>query len=224
MERLVHWQKLKKSDLINVENPFFAVGYVRNDIFGRREIPGVVELLEQAGVPSYRAPTGDEAYQALKRVEEGEWLLLKREITGPFDQNSLWVRRLCWDLGSTYCKDTSGLTGEGAGKWKTVSIASKKLWSAVAMVGNATVAAAEERPMLTAQKDYANIARVVTQRWVPLRADQSSFARSSAIHRYGKTREITQFQVEADDTWPQSGKSWHWRPVVADEVYEFKEG
>ncbi len=33
-----------------------------------------------------------------------------------------------------------------------------------------------------------------------------------------------QYYVEAEDHWDISGASWHWRPVLANEIYEFKEG
>lgn len=36
-------------------------------------------------------------------------------------------------------------------------------------------------------------------------------------------RRTTQYFVEASDEWA-IGQSWHWRPVVANEVYEFREG
>jgi hypothetical protein len=32
------------------------------------------------------------------------------------------------------------------------------------------------------------------------------------------------FSVQADDAWAITGESWHWRPVVPDEEYEYRIG
>lgn len=70
----------------------------------------------------------------------------------------------------------------------------------------------------------ALLERLVSQRWVPLGEKERSFARLSAIHRYGDVRRITQNYVQADDAWAITGESWHWRPVVPDEEYEYRRG
>jgi len=48
-------------------------------------------------------------------------------------------------------------------------------------------------------------------------------AASSAVHRYGEERRITKTFQEGDDAWAVGGKSWHWTPVTADQIFEKKE-
>jgi len=47
---------------------------------------------------------------------------------------------------------------------------------------------------------------------------------ASAVNQYGTEPKTQQHYVKADDHWDISGASWHWRPVLANEVYEFKKG
>ncbi|MCY1459378.1 hypothetical protein D9M71_768460 [compost metagenome] len=96
--------------------------------------------------------------------------------------------------------------------------------SGTAFIANFLASRGDEgRVFLSAGKDYANTTRTVTQEWVPLESEERDFAPSSAIHKYGVVRKTTQIYVEADDHWDVTGASWHWRPVIANEVYEFKE-
>jgi len=99
-----------------------------------------------------------------------------------------------------------------------------KLASSAAFVANFLTSRGDEgRVFLSSGKDFANTTRTVTQEWVPLDEDEQDFSPSSAIHRYGMERKVTQIYVEADDAWDVSGASWHWRPIIANEEYELKD-
>ncbi len=53
MEKLTRWTDVRKKDLCKVENPFFAVSIVRDNLKSRgyvREIFGVTELLKECGL------------------------------------------------------------------------------------------------------------------------------------------------------------------------------
>ncbi|MEJ5112077.1 hypothetical protein [Erwinia billingiae] len=53
-----------------------------------------------------------------------------------------------------------------------------------------------------------NTKRDKIQQWKPLPADATEeMAASSAVHRYGKERRITQTFQEGDDAWAVGGKS-----------------
>lgn len=97
--------------------------------------------------------------------------------------------------------------------------------NALAFTANRLTSSGDEgRLWLSEGKDYANTTRVVIQQWVPLDEHDKGVASSSVSHNYGKSREIPQIYVETDDNWQISGKSWHWVPVMASEVYEYKDG
>ena len=225
MERLAIWRKVRAEELVNVEDPFFAVSQVRDNMLGRRDLSGIKEFMEANGLLSHRAPTADAMRAALKRVEEGEWLLVKDKPISSVDVKRYGYVRMCMEEGKAQCLDAPGISGQGPGKWRTISISAKKGVSALALAGNLLASLADEgRVFLSDGKDFANTVRVIAQRWVPLGGDELSFARSSAVHQYGEVREILQHYVEFDDQWDITGRSWHWRPVVANEVYEFKEG
>lgn len=42
----------------------------------------------------------------------------------------------------------------------------------------------------------------------------------SAIYRYGEKKITTQTFLKSDDAWAIAGTSWHWVPVIADNVFE----
>lgn len=225
MERIAIWKDVKPEELVRVENPCFAVSCVRYNLLERRDLRGLKDLMTVCGVATYRSPTEDGMRAVLKRVEEGEWLLVKDQTSHPIDVSRYWYARACRLHGTLPCLDEPVFSGQGPGKWKTISISANKRASGLAFTANFFASLADDgRAFLSAGKDYANTVRVVTQRWVPLDGNELSFARSSAIHQYGKLRTITQSFVEFDDQWDVSGRSWHWRPVVANEVHEFKEG
>lgn len=106
-----------------------------------------------------------------------------------------------------------------------ISYVQSDLWTGVALAANFVTSRGDEGRFFASDgKDYANTRRVVSQRWMPLGENERSFARLSAIHRYGDVRRITQNYVQADDPWAITGESWHWRPVVPDEEYEYRRG
>ncbi|MCC4105652.1 hypothetical protein LL318_07275 [Serratia ureilytica] len=72
-------------------------------------------------------------------------------------------------------------------------------------------------------KDYMNTTRDKIQQWKPLLEGAAPWLKeNSAIHIYGETRKIKQRYLEGDDAWAIGGKSWHWQPGTADEVFETK--
>lgn len=80
------------------------------------------------------------------------------------------------------------------------------------------------RAFFSEGKDLMHTKRDKIQEWRTLPADTyEDVINNSAIHRYGEQRTITQTFLEGDDAWSVSGASWHWMPVVADDVNEKKE-
>ncbi|MCM8911333.1 hypothetical protein LJD21_04000 [Pseudomonas inefficax] len=126
------------------------------------------------------------------------------------------------DYGDFLINTVSAMSGPG--KWKITSIRVNKPASSAAFVANFLTSRGDEgRVFLSSGKDFANTTRTVTQEWVPLDEEEQYFSPSSAIHRYGMERKVTQVYVEADDAWDVSGTSWHWRPIIANEEYELKD-
>ncbi|AKA22526.1 hypothetical protein PCL1606_10710 [Pseudomonas chlororaphis] len=80
----------------------------------------------------------------------------------------------------------------------------------------------EGRMFLGEGKDFMNTSRTLIQEWVPLAEDECLLSSQSSVHRYGELRHIKQRFIEGTDHWPVSGSSWHWQPVTADVVYEYK--
>jgi hypothetical protein len=161
----------------------------------------------------------------LRPVERGEWLLLKDKPFRPIDPERYSGSRFCKSKVELQQFAASSVCGEGAGKWKIVNIELNKVASGAAFLANFLTSRGDEgRVFLSSGKDFANTTRTVTQRWVPLSEGEREFSRSSAVHQYGTERKTQQHYVEADDHWDISGASWHWRPVLANEVYEFKKG
>ena len=225
MERICHWRDVRKEDLCNVEDPFFALSIVEKSTQGDRALPGIRELMKACHLPQGRCPSRQGILRVCYLIERAEWLLLRDRVVSPIDITQYhalsWFRpRLDGLMGDEF----SGPV-EGVGKWKTFSIDVDLLRSGVAFAANFITSRGDEGRLFASEgKDYGNTRRVVSQRWVPLEHRERNFANLSAVHRYGEIREIAQNYVEADDHWAISGTSWHWRPVVSDEEYEFGEG
>lgn len=80
------------------------------------------------------------------------------------------------------------------------------------------------RAFFTEGKDFMHTKRDKIQEWNPLPSDtDENTINNSEVHRYGEQRRITQTFLEGDDAWQVSGTSWHWMPVVADELYETRD-
>ena len=189
-----------------------------------REMYGMTALLRACGLYGSVSLTGVQVDQALKSVRSGEWMLVKDRPFKPIDLKENWYARMCAARsGSHFLLDvTSSVSGPG--KWKITSIRIDRLFSGVAFAANFLVSRGDEgRAFLNSGKDYANTTRTVTQEWVPLDAEERYLAPSSAIHRYGAENKVRQIYIEADDAWDVSGASWHWRPVIANEEYEFND-
>lgn len=168
--------------------------------------------------------TSDQIDIALRLVTSGEWMLIRDRPFKPINLKENWYARSCRDrIDDDFLINTlSALSGPG--KWKITSMRVNKFSSSAAFLANYLTSRGDEgRVFLTSGKDIANTTRTVTQEWVPLDNKERNFSSSSAIHRYGMERKITQIYVEADDAWDVSGSSWHWRPAIANEEYEFKD-
>lgn len=228
MERLVRWDNVSNEELRKAENPFFATTIVRRHLQSRgyiQDLAGLADLLRSCSLYRSRALTGDEIEIVLRAVESGEWLLLKKKPFSPVEPAKLWYSKSCKSKTESESLGFGGFCTSGPGKWKTVTIKINKVASGVAFLANNLTSRWDEgRVFLSSGSDFANTSRTVTQRWVPFSLETREFAGSSAVHRYGTVREITQYYVRGDDPWDISGMAWHWRPVVANEVYEFKEG
>lgn len=114
---------------------------------------------------------------------------------------------------------------EGPGQWVTVEHDYHGLKNAAIMSINRLTSIGDSgRAFFSEGKDFMHTKRDKIQEWSPLpsNADENTI-NNSAIHRYGEQRRITQTFLEGDDAWQVSGTSWHWMPVVADEIYETKD-
>ncbi|PVZ43205.1 hypothetical protein [Pseudomonas sp. CC120222-01a] len=226
MKDLVRWSKVKKEQLCRVEDPFFSTSIIREYLKSMRyvqKIHGVSDLLRECGLYDPLNLDSIQIDRVLSRVASGEWMLIRNEAFKPIDLEGNWYAKMCSNRFDTDRLLNTISTTMGPGKWKIVDIRVNKFASSAAFVANFLASRGDEgRIFLSSGKDFANTTRTVTQRWVPLGNEERDFTSSSAIHRYGEEHKITQIYVEADDAWDISGSSWHWRPVVADEEYEFK--
>jgi len=227
MDKLTRWTNVTKDELCKVEDPFFSVSIVRSILMSRgyvSEIKGIDDLLRACGVYGSVRLTSNAIDRVLRPVASGEWMLIKNEPFKPIDIEKCWcarVRSQCVD--DTYLLNTASAIS-GPGKWRTVAVQINKFSSGAAFFANFLTSRGDEgRVFLSSGKDFANTTRTVSQKWVPLDTEDRGFAKASVIHRYGLEREVTQIYVEADDAWDVSGSSWHWRPVVANDEYEFKD-
>ncbi|NIF25434.1 hypothetical protein F3J44_03455 [Pantoea sp. Tr-811] len=227
MEKLARWKNIRKEELCKVEDPFFSVSIVRDNLKSRRyvqELCGVTDLLRECGLYSSVSLTGDQIERALRPVASGEWMLIKDQPFKPIDLDKWWYAKICNSRGDGEYLINTLSTVLGPGKWKIDDVRVNKVASSAAFFANFLTSRGDEgRVFLSSGKDFANTTRTVTQKWVPLGSEELDFASSSAIHRYGLEREVTQIYVEADDDWDVSGTSWHSRPVIANEEYEFKD-
>jgi type VI secretion system secreted protein VgrG len=114
---------------------------------------------------------------------------------------------------------------EGPGHWVTVEHDYHGLKNAAIMSINRLTSMGDSgRAFFTEGKDFMHTKRDKIQEWNPLPSDaDENTINNSAVHRYGEQRRITQTFLEGDDAWQVSGTSWHWMPVVADELYETKD-
>ena len=111
---------------------------------------------------------------------------------------------------------------EGPGHWVTVDHDYHGLKNTAIMSINRLTSMGDEGRVFGSEgKDYMNTKRDKIQEWQPLPSDATDeIEQQSAVHRYGEQRKITQTFLEGDDAWAVTGQSWHWQPVIADDVYE----
>lgn len=114
---------------------------------------------------------------------------------------------------------------EGTGHWVTVDHDYHGLKNAGIMSINRLTSMGDSgRAFFSEGKDFMHTKRDKIQEWRPLPSDaDENTINNSAIHLYGEQRRITQTFLEGEDAWQVSGTSWHWMPVVADEIYEEKD-
>lgn len=117
------------------------------------------------------------------------------------------------------------LPAEGPGFWITLDHDYHGLKNTAIMAINRLTSMGDEGRVFGSDgKDYMNTKRDKIQEWRSLPSNATEeITNTSAIHRYGAQRKITQTFLEGDDGWAVGGKSWHWMPVVADDVYEKKD-
>ncbi|WP_260863991.1 type VI secretion system Vgr family protein [Citrobacter sp. Marseille-Q6884] len=111
---------------------------------------------------------------------------------------------------------------EGPGHWVTVDHDYHGLKNTAIMAINRLTSMGDEGRVFGSEgKDYMNTKRDKIQEWQPLPSDATDeIAQQSAVRRYGEQRKVTQTFLEGDDAWAVTGQSWHWQPVIADDVYE----
>ncbi len=117
------------------------------------------------------------------------------------------------------------LPAEGPGFWITLDHDYQGVKNTAIMAINRLTSMGDEGRVFGSDgKDYMNTKRDKIQEWRSLPSNATEeITNTSAIHRYGAQRKITQTFLEGDDGWAVGGKSWHWMPVVADDVYEKKD-
>lgn len=225
MDRICEWRDVWKEDLERVEDPFFACSVVQRALLENTTLRGLCDFRKACDFPLGRPLLQDDIWRALKLVEDGRWLLIREQPFSPIDVSRYPRLRWAESKLDLLLSESKYPEVDGPGKWKTFSIDTDLLWSGVALAANFLTSRGDEGRLFSSEgKDYANTRRLVSQRWVPLGEKERSFARLSAIHRYGDVRRITQNYVQADDAWAITGESWHWRPVVPDEEYEYRRG
>jgi type VI secretion system secreted protein VgrG len=113
---------------------------------------------------------------------------------------------------------------EGPGQWITVEHDYHGLKNTAIMAINRLTSMGDEGRLFGSEgKDFMNTKRDKIQEWHPLPSDAPEFVmEKSASHRYGEKRKITQTFLEGDDSWATGGKSWHWQPIIADDILEEK--
>ncbi|QVM96329.1 hypothetical protein JYG36_25060 [Pseudomonas sp. SORT22] len=229
MEEIIPSSRIEQYNLFNIESPLFAALTIEAALSRRYQIPGLDGLLAQCGLSMLHCLKPEDHVRILSRVKRGEWLLVTSRPFQPLSGIPMCTvadpagpRSL---LGFFSSEQELRMIKKGPGKWRTISIDLEGARSIVAFLANRITSMGDEgRPFLTEGKDYANTMRTVTQQWVPLEQHDQSFAPRLIVRSYGEIRKIKQIYVEGEDHWQVVGKSWHWRPVVADTVYEYKDG
>ncbi|MFK3773875.1 hypothetical protein [Pseudomonas sp. NPDC089406] len=236
--RLIPCRDVARYPYYLFETPFFALSHVERALVNPFWLPGLIDLIRDCGFYTNQCLEPMPKKIILSRVEKEDWLLACADPFVPFKPANYDFWSGAWYRGYESSNESVGRQVErvalkvepavsatsGPGKWKITSIRVNRLASSAAFVANFLVSRGEEgRAFLSSKKDYANTTRTVTQAWVPLGKNELNFAPSSANHKYGQERIVTQIFVEADDAWDVSGSSWHWRPVIKNEEYEFND-
>lgn len=224
MEKLVAWQEVDPADREQVESPFFAKIRVDEALRHDRPVEGL-RALERVLTGHGVSRSVEWRHQAiLDCIEQARWLLVTPQPLRPFTHAGLGHHpHLPWCRPGLHCSVSDPLS-IGPGKWRTIDISVDKFQSGMAFVANYLTSRGDDQLFFAAGQHYSNTRRTITQQWVPLLEEESRMHLHAARRVYGQTRRIKQRYVEADDHWPQEGKSWHWRPVVADTVYEYRGG
>jgi len=113
---------------------------------------------------------------------------------------------------------------EGPGHWVTVEHDYHGLKNTAIMAINRLTSMGDEGRIFGSEgKDYMNTKRDKIQEWQSLPSETTEeVIKKSAEYHYGKKRKVTQTFQQGNDEWAVSGKSWHWQPTTADDIYEDK--
>ena len=213
MKRLIPRAEIENYDLANIESPYFAGMKVREFFRAPFALPGLGQLLTECNISPVGCSAEKDQRQVLDKLATGDWLLVIRRPFLPLSRE---------------CRVKYGyLMGRrryvGPGKWEKVSIDYDGVTNTAILVANRLTSMGDEGRVVGSEgKDLANTTRVITLKWVRLDSRDDQITHESVERRYGELRPIKQRYLEGDDNWQVGGKSWHWPPVTADVLYEYK--
>lgn len=227
MMKLIRWTEIRNEDTARVESPFFAQAKIEARLLARGDIYGLGPLLQSSGLYSAHDLGPECRAYILGKIRSGEWLLVTSRPSGPLSSCSdeylsrfLLLSRGFRRSGAVSAISMSAVK-QGPGKWKTTSVKKHTGMNTVAILANRMTSMGDEGRVFGSDgKDLQNTMQTVTQQWVPLNDHDAHMRQGSVSRIYGTTRKIDQRYLEGDDHWQVSGKSWHWNPPVASEVYE----
>jgi len=242
IKRLIHCRSMGDYSLRQIEAPFFAVYEVARGLSGLDALTGLSELMISCGVSEPHRISARDRQKILEKVEEGEWLLVSAIPFSPLsdDTSGRYSTLASRDfpctgprLRNVSSEPSSVVAGEmplilnqprvGPGKWRLRNIEYDRVKNTFLLIANRLTSGGEEGRVFGAEgKDYSNTTRTLIHEWLPLNEEEKSFSDRSVQRRYGELHRTRQSYVDAPDHWQISGSSWHWTPVTANTVYEFK--
>ena len=227
MMKLIRWTEIKDEDTDRIVSPFFAEAKIEARLLARGDIYGLGQLLQSSGHYSAHDLGPECRAYILGKVRSGEWLLVTSSPSKPLsscsDEYLSWFPHLSRGFRGSGTVSAKSMPAEkqGPGKWKTISVKKHTGINTIAILANRMTSMGDEGRVFGSDgKDLQNTMQTVTQQWVPLNDHDAHMKHGSVSRAYGTTREIDQRYLEGDDHWQVSGKSWHWSPPVASEVYE----
>ncbi|SFP35782.1 hypothetical protein SAMN03159489_00947 [Pseudomonas sp. NFPP07] len=247
MKRLVCHLDVGGYSLTQIESPFFALYEVKRALAEPEGLTGLRDLFEACGLSVGQNYTEQDRCKVLEKVESGDWLMVSDDPFSPLSADTFGkysnLSGRTFSLGSYTLRQLSAsdlplVQGEvltlervatdsqkvdGPGKWVLKKIDYDGVRNSLVVFANRLTSFGEEGRMFLGEgKDFMNTSRTLIQEWVPLTEEERHFSHQSSVHRYGELRHISQRFIEGADSWPVSGSAWHWQPVTADVVYEYK--